>query len=321
MFRSVVKCIVVVLIVSVISPKVLATHIVGGELNYKFLGNNNYEIRLTVLRDCYNGVPDFDDTAHVGLFNINNALVGELFMKYRGKDTINPYIISPCLTPPVDVCYEVTTYIDTIHLNPMAGGYQLAYQRCCRNITIQNILNPSDVGITIYAHIPDQTLYPVNSNPVFINLAPPFICASAPFVWNQSAIDLDGDSVSYEMCTPLDGASSGNPMPDPPNPPPYANVQWQTPYSLGNIMGGVPMAIDPITGILTATPSNLGQYVVGVCANEWRNGVKISTTKRDFQINVVPCPTLVLANINVASVICGYKSVTFQNNSFNASSY
>ena len=32
-----------------------ATHIVGGELRYACLGNNMYEITLTVRRDCENG--------------------------------------------------------------------------------------------------------------------------------------------------------------------------------------------------------------------------------------------------------------------------
>ncbi|MBK7693908.1 MAG: hypothetical protein IPI30_06205 [Saprospiraceae bacterium] len=32
-----------------------ATHIVGGDMTYRCLGNNQYEISLTVRRDCLNG--------------------------------------------------------------------------------------------------------------------------------------------------------------------------------------------------------------------------------------------------------------------------
>ena len=46
-----------------------ATHIVGGELNYRCLSNNFYEISLTVFRDCQNGVPPFDALASVGVFD------------------------------------------------------------------------------------------------------------------------------------------------------------------------------------------------------------------------------------------------------------
>ena len=61
-----------------------ATHIVGGELNYKYLGSNNYEIRLTVYRDCYVGVPPFDNPASVGIFNSNNQLLQTLEMTFSG---------------------------------------------------------------------------------------------------------------------------------------------------------------------------------------------------------------------------------------------
>ena len=40
-----------------------ATHIVGGEMTYRCLGNDFYELTLTVRRDCENGAEDapFDD--------------------------------------------------------------------------------------------------------------------------------------------------------------------------------------------------------------------------------------------------------------------
>ena len=33
---------------------------VGGEINYRCLGNDQYEIMVTVFRDCDTGVPWFD---------------------------------------------------------------------------------------------------------------------------------------------------------------------------------------------------------------------------------------------------------------------
>ena len=34
-----------------------ATHIVGGELYYEYLGNNNYRVTLDYFIDCVNGNP------------------------------------------------------------------------------------------------------------------------------------------------------------------------------------------------------------------------------------------------------------------------
>lgn len=305
-----------------ISNQANSTHIVGGELNYRYIGSNNYEISLTVYRDCYNGVPLFDDPAGVGIFDANNNLVNTLLMNFMGSDTIEPTINAPCFVPPVNVCYEVTTYIDTINLAPSTGGYQLVYQRCCRNQTILNIINPVNTGATYYANIPGTGLATNNSNPVFTNWPPPFICNYVPFVFDHSATDIDGDSIVYELCTPYDGATVPIPQPIPPFSPPYTPVSWASPFSLANIIGTIPpLSIDAQTGILTVTPNILGQFVLAVCAKEFRNGNLISTTRRDFQLNVVNCPTLLVAAINAPTYTCGTNTVSFQNFSIGANAF
>ncbi|HKR04211.1 MAG TPA: PKD domain-containing protein [Bacteroidia bacterium] len=317
-----------------------ATHIVGGEFYYKWLGGNVYAIELRVYRDCYNGVPFFDNPASIGIFDINNTLLQERCVFYIDYDTIPPTIVAPCFIPPTDVCYERAVYRDTLVLPPIAGGYQLSYQRCCRNQTILNIQNPLGVGITIYASTPSDTANADNSNPVFDSLPPPFICLGLPFVWDNSATDANGDSLVYELCLPFIGGIDINncpggvpicgtgtptwtcgPQPMPPADPPYSNVTWQPPFSLANLLGGTPMAINPATGILTATPNTVGQFVYGVCVNEYRNNVLIGKTRRDFQVNVVPCPSLIVAAIQNPLIFCSDSTAFFQNLSIGASSY
>lgn len=312
-----------------------ATHIVGGELNYKYLGSNNYEIRLTVYRDCYVGVPPFDNPAFVGIFDSNNNLLQTLQMPFRGLDTLPPTINDPCTIPPLDFCYEVTTYIDTVNLPPRAGGYQISYQRCCRNQNILNIVNPECVGATYYATIPGPEVVAVNSNPVFKYWPPPFICVDKPWVFDHSAIDADGDSLVYELFMPYDGLTATcpvvtNPTPSPasstcpnsvfscppvPVSPPFPSIVWKTPYSTSNMLGGVPMQINASTGQVTATPNLQGYFVIGVKVKEYRNGVFLSETKRDFQLIVKPCPQVVLAAAQVPQAICETSTVSFTNNS------
>ncbi len=307
----------------IISEEAKATHIVGGELNYQYLGNNIYRIWLTVYRDCYNGVPPFDNPASIGVFDAgNNALIFERLLTRNPSDTIPPTINSPCFIPPTNVCYERTTYTDTITLPPTSQGYILSYQRCCRNVTLLNIIDPTWTGATYLAYIPPISIFPINGNPKFNNWPPPFICAGIPFVFDNSATDPEGDSIAYEICAPYMGADTIDPMPQPPNAPPYSSVIWQPPYSQSNILNGAPdLNIDVNSGILTCTPTTVGQFVVGVCAKEFRNGVYVSTTKRDFQLNVVPCPTLVVAAIQNPIVNCENYNVGFQNFSLNAGSY
>ncbi|MGQ0827456.1 MAG: gliding motility-associated C-terminal domain-containing protein [Bacteroidota bacterium] len=322
--KLIIKRIVIVLttLLSVIPFTGYATHIVGGELNYKCLGNNQYEIRLRVYRDCFTGVPDFDKPAYVGVFGSNNALLQKITMTYRGKITLPPTLAqqNPCIKTPTNICVEVTEYIETVTLPPRAGGYQLAYQRCCRNPTIDNLTNPGNQGATYYAVIPDQAVS-CNSNPLFKNWPPIFLCANQPVVFDHSATDNEGDVIVYSLCSPFHGGTTGNPQPNPPNNPPYTFVNFKAPYTATDPLGGIPLSINSSTGLLTGIPTTIGQFVVGVCADEYRNGVLISTTKRDFQFNVVACQPDVSAAAASYVSDCTNHTVTFTNNSIGSTTF
>lgn len=314
--------------------KAKATHIVGGELNYKYLGANDYEIRLTVYRDCYVGVPPFDNPAKVGIFSSTNQLLRTIDMTFRGLDTLPSSINDPCTIPPLDFCYEVTTYVEVVNLPPRTGGYQLSYQRCCRNQNIINIINPGCVGATYYASIPGPEIAAINSNPVINYWPPPFICADKPWVFNGSATDADGDSLVYELFTPFDGLNAQCPIianiqlqatacpnniftscPNLPISPPFSSIVWKAPYNQANMLGGIPMKINSSTGLITATPNLQGYFVIGIKVKEYRHGVFLGETKRDFQLIVKSCPSMVVAAAQAPEIICGTTSIYFSNNS------
>ncbi len=300
-----------------------ATHIIGGELNYKCLGNNKYEISLTVYRDCYYGNPQaqFDNPAYIGVFSkTSSKLLDSLKIDFVKDDTLKVQLSDTCLVVPKDVCVHTTTYKSVITLNPLAGGYILAYQRCCRNQTIQNIIDPLSTGATFLVEISDDALKTCNSNAKFSNWPPIFICVNEKLTFDHSAKDIDGDSIFYKLCTPFEGANTTIPQPKPANPPPYLPVQWKTPYDLLNILGGEPLNIDGKTGYMTAKPSVIGQFVVGVCIDEFRNKKLISTTRRDFQYNVGYCTSSVAAFF-APKIQCNNLDVFFDNQSKNASKY
>lgn len=297
-----------------------ATHIIGGELTYTCLGNNKYEISLTVYRDCYNGRPPFDNPAYIGVYGSDKKLIlidsivrGTVFQ-------LDPKLSDTCLVVPPEVCVETTIYKDTIDLPPRIGGYTLAYQRCCRNVTIKNIIDPLDSGATFMIEITEAALNSCNSSAKFKEWPPIYICVNKPINFDQSAIDINGDSVFYRLCTPLLGGSDSMPQPRPAFPPPYEEVKWKTPYGLQNILGGEALTIDPKTGILTGTPNAIGQFVVGICLEEFRQGKIISTTRRDFQFNVGVCGNSV-ASIFAPKIVCDDFTVFFDNESLNSNKY
>lgn len=293
------------------------THIVGGEITYKCLGGDQYEISLTVYRDCYTGIPWFDDPAAIGVYDANWNLVRTILVPWDvfSNDTLPIALENPCLVVPPNVCVNGTVYRTVQTLPFKAGGYTLVYQRCCRNELIKNIPNPLDVGISIIANLSEKTMLECNSSATFNKWPPVAICVHYPIDFDHSATDPDGDSLVYRLCTPLNGATQQNPQPVPPNKGPYQEVVWNSPpYNLANVLGGDPLTIDPATGFMTGIPNTLGNFVVGVCVDEYRNDTLISTTRRDFQYNVADCgvPTAAFADIMGA---CENEVVKFANQS------
>lgn len=279
----------------------MAFHLVGGEIIYKCLGNNEYEITLTVYRDCNcTGCAELDNPAFITIFDANNDVVNNLSVNL-GEDTQLPTNIDGlCLSNLPDVCLQRGTYITTVELPDQPGGYQIVYQRCCRNSQIINLFDPSTQGSTYVATIPDPNDAECNSSPIFSNYPPVVLCAGSPLIFDHSAYDLDGDSLVYSICEPYLGADNVNPQPNIASPPPYDFVNWQAPYNGADQLGGTPPLSISANGTLTGFPETLGRFVVGVCVSEYRNGVLLSTNKRDFQFQVEEC-VIVLSQAEVTN--------------------
>lgn len=276
-------------------PELQATHIVGGEINYRCLGNNRYEVKLNIFRDCDSGIPWFDNPAAIGVY------YGQTSTLYRSfnvildpaiNDTIPIVLQDTCLAISSSACIHTTTYTTIITLPFDPRGYTLVYQRCCRNIDIVNIVDPDDAGASYWTYMSPASLNSCNSSPAFNELPRVYLCAGLPVRIDNSAQDLNGDSIVYELCTPSDGDFSAGPRPSIPGPPPYNSIVWRPPYSQLNMLGGTdPLRIDPQTGLTQGTPFTSGVFLVGVCIREYRNGQLMSIVRRDFQHIVGPCDT------------------------------
>lgn len=304
-----------------------ATHIVGGEIGYKCLGNNQYEITLSVYRDCINGAANaqFDDPAFVAIYDEQTKLlIDVLEIPYMDDDTISTMLTDPCLVVLEPVCVHTTTYRGVVTLPYRPGGYRIAYQRCCRNMTILNIVDPLATGATYDITLTGPSMLNCNSSPKFKEWPPIYVCTSRPLVFDHSAFDEDGDSLVYKLCTPFSGGTLAVPQPMPSTPPPYDSIIWKAPlFSLNNVLGaGTPLQVNPVTGLMTATPGITGQFVVGVCVEEYdaETGILLSVTRRDFQYNVNPCGDI--TSVLVAPTVqCDNLTVTFENQSTNATGY
>ncbi|MCC6841159.1 MAG: gliding motility-associated C-terminal domain-containing protein [Flavobacteriales bacterium] len=298
------------------APPAFAAHIIGGELYYDRLEGTQYQITLTLYRDCAGTGAAFDAIGYITVFTGSGSLLQVLQVPYSGSTFIPVVLDDPCLNFPPDLCIETTSYITTVTLPPSATGYHLSYQRCCRQPSILNLFNAVDAGITCTARIPPMP-EDNNSSPRFNSLPPVALCQDQTLVFDHSATDPDGDSLVYALASPYNGASQLVPYPTQSAPPPYAPVAWSSGYSENDqIDSQPPMAIDAVTGSLSVHPTSIGNYAIAVGVKEYRNGLLLSETIRDFLFSVVPCNAVVDAIIAPQTEFCtGNLTVNLTNNS------
>lgn len=310
-----------------------ASHIVGGEMTYVCLGGNTYRITLSIYEDCITGDPGAiaqDVPAFIGFFDegTRTKIRGDDSMSLSARALVPPNFKNDCVKNPPNTCLLKSTFSKTYTFANNPNGIRIIYQRCCRNATIANIVNPGNIGATYSCLIPPARC---NNSAVFTNYPPQIICINNPLVYDHSAIDPDGDSLSYSFCPAYTGGSPGTSNGPQPiyYPAPGDSVQYASFYnSQRPIVGFPPIRIDPVTGLITGKPTVQGRFVVAVRCTEWRNGVAINTVTREFQFVVTNCSKAVVADIpqystefNTYIVECDSMTVHFVNNSQNGSTY
>ena len=310
------------------SSNVQASHIVGGDIYYNYLGGNNYEFHISLYRDCLSTGAQYDNPLYLTVYN-NGTMVQNVAVPFPGSITLPVVFNNPCVTPPTNICTEHAEYVVVVNLPPAVGGYDVSYQRCCRGPNVTNLINPDDTGITLTCHVPGfDTGEWENNSPRFTNYPPLLLCNNEDLNFDHSATDPDGDQLVYSLVTPFAGASSFNPAPNQAPPPPYNPVNWAGGFNAANPLGpGASISINPTTGQLTASPSLLGLFVVGIQVQEIRNGVVINQTTRDFLFRVFNCnlqlESLLPEQDELASFVsyCQGLTIDFENNSYGGTNY
>ncbi len=287
-----------------------ATHIVGGEIEVKHISANNYQISLNLYFDAINGVEGaIDSYIFPSIFRkSNNQRVDNLSSIRRTSDnTLISYLFLPKVsdTPiayndPKCAVGSLRTrhivYKEVFTLDPAffsdPQGYYISWERCCRNYIIENIAQPESAAQVFYTEFPaiaQNGVSFINSSPSFAQPQNPYACLNQPFTLDWGTADPDGDQLIYSLRTP----ANGNGIPYSPAPwglpAPYSSVNWLSGYGINNMIQGNPALKISQNGLLSMTPSQTGLFVFAVACEEYRNGVKIGETVREFQIMVLDC--------------------------------
>lgn len=308
-----------------VTAPVWALHIKGGWMSYKYggkdaSGNLLYTFTVKVFRDCGTQSPGQNDVSiNISIFPVGSTSTPVTFPAGLTRNYIlQKTSFNPCISPVPDVCYVILEYQGTVTVAPNAPGYIASFQRCCRIGGIVNVGGASNnLGNTYSIRLPGNAIsanHLENSSPIFAEKDTAIVCFKSTFSLDYSAIDPDGDSLTYEFSPALSGASSNSPAPIAASAPPYSSVPYVNPYSAENPFG-TNVSIDPATGIITgSTPDITGEYVLAVTVKEYRNGDLIAETRKELHVNVANC-AIPEADLPVETINCDGFEVQFENGS------
>ena len=274
----------------------------GGEISYKYLGGTNYQFELIFYRDC-NGADVNPVSEQLKVWN--HPGLSSITVNFVSRQDISPTCSPVTGSSGPLLCgsgsnggngqgaVEKVLYRSAaVSLTgiPPANGWIFTYENFSRSNTVSNLMNPANYGITLAAKI--YQLDTPDDSPVFFQ-DPHFVsCAGTPYTFNGNAIDPNLDSLVFSFGIPYNNIQGAtyNPPIDP------IQVPFELGFSASNPTpnqslnpGNIPASLNPISGELTFTCVNIGNYVVKVLVKSYRLGILISEVEREMQLMVMPC--------------------------------
>ena len=252
-----------------------ASHVPGGQITYQCVGPDTYKIILNVYEDCGTAfigtAPEFITiTNDCGLANPGGGSVSATQTIYQQEiSQLCPTALSECdggIYPGVYMYqYEVT-----VTLPAGCNMWHFSYSNCCRNLAT----NSTTYDSYYWEATLDNTVSPCNNSPTFSAAPIPYVCVGENVCYSFGVIETDGDSVSFALVDALSAAG--------------VPITYVAGYS-----GAVPIpgiVLNPVTGMITFTPTVAGNYIVAVQVTEYdAAGNIIGTIVRDIQFEVVNC--------------------------------
>ncbi len=313
------KKVIVALCFTVCSYISFASHIVGGEMIYEYLGPGSqantrlYRITLKLFRDQNTTGAIMPPNVYIGIFNNDNNAefpsAQPFDINKSREDPVGVDPFPPCVNNATPLEYHVGYYPLTVELPNNTKGYTATYQTCCRVNPLRNVFNSSGVGGTGATY--SCLIPPVNDNsPVFASSID-LLCAGRKFTLNFSATDVDKDSLVYFFCNSYNGGDATSANNINPQAPPYGSVDYINGFNSEEPLGGQ-ITLNPSTGIISGVAPDPGKYVVCVCVTSYKKGVYVGTSRKDFIVNVGDCD-FVGAQLDLKPVTCDGFSVSFSN--------
>ncbi|MBJ6111056.1 gliding motility-associated C-terminal domain-containing protein [Hymenobacter sp. BT523] len=185
-----------------------ASHLLGGDMTYVSLGNNQYRVKFRLYRDCTGITPSANDfllSCRNGGCNAT-ATVTAQFVQQGAVEAGNPFCAAvsagPCQGPAGLPNYDVYNYLATVTLTP--GNWTLSTFSNARP-TLANV-QAGDMYVEATLDNRNQgTTAVANNSPQFDPQDIPiqYVCWKQPTTITYSATEPDGDSLVYTLAAPL----------------------------------------------------------------------------------------------------------------------
>ena len=267
-----------------------ATHWMGMDVYYQCIGQDTYRIWITWYKDCSGSSACLpDNPPNCGTCNCMDINFKLFPSGCAAPVPLGPWVavateeeITPICPTAQTTCTNPSAPIKGVQRGVYFRDYYFGNSPRCDSVIIElysftrnggiiNIQNSSSVDLYSGVTKIDLTVG-CNSSPVFSELPVPYVCLNQPFVFNQGATDIDGDSLSYSLGPCWDYSDVPGQFP---NGTPVI-VPYQPPYSATNPMASnPPLSVDPITGDISMFPTQIQKATLCIYVTEWRNGVPI----------------------------------------------
>lgn len=287
-----------------------ATHLMGGDITYLNLGNDSFEITVTIYRDC-NGIAISNSLLEVKT-DLASATYTLQLKSVKDITGLNPNCTqkSRCSG---SYQYGIEEHIYKVNIKLFASlscKYTFSWQQCCRN---SNITTGAANELFYIQTTYNKCLAPNNSSPSFLSFPVILMGAGHDINISNTAIDsIDNDFFSYELINPFNTSSSqiaysGS----------FTKDRPLTFLGFPNTSLSYPAGFrfDTLSCNMSFRPTQVNQItVVTVKVKEWRiiGGVPqiISETIRDLQLIVInaggnKAPKIDVVNNNSTFSTCG----------------
>lgn len=281
------------LLTSILSFQLSASHNLGAEISWECQGNGDYVFTLVLYHECGVGAIAAGPT-----ITISNSLGSPITLTRPSTGGIVE--ISPICNSntPSDMisCASTLTGSGAIEAHiyksspiTLAGpiptsGARFAWTACCRPGVIQNTASNGFYVECVMYPGPNNNGCAVSS-PSFLDFPIAAQSKSGPHTLSEMASYNPGDSLHYSFDGPYQGA--GNPV--------LFNAGYSSASPLPNASSNAangPITMDAQTGTayLNVTNASSGGYAYGVKVEQWQNGAKIAEVHRDFSIFYIDAP-------------------------------